>query len=64
MRDAPSLVIIPKLLEEGALVRTFDPIGMDSTRRLLKGYEGISYASDAYDAVKDADLLLLITEWE
>jgi len=54
MRDAPSLVIIPKLLEEGALVRTFDPIGMDSTRRLLKGYEGISYASDAYDAVKDA----------
>ncbi len=63
MRDAPSLVIIPKLLEEGASVRTFDPIAMDNAKRLLKDYDGITYASDAYDAIKDVDLLLLVTEW-
>ncbi|CAN5168104.1 UDP-glucose/GDP-mannose dehydrogenase family protein [soil metagenome] len=63
MRDAPSLVIIPKLLEEGALVKTFDPISQENAKRLLKGYEGITYGEDAYDTLKDADLLLLVTEW-
>jgi UDPglucose 6-dehydrogenase len=63
MRDAPSLTIIPELLKEGASVRTFDPIAMENAKRLLKDYDGITFANDAYDTVKDADLLLLITEW-
>ncbi len=63
MRDAPSLTIIPELLKEGASVKTFDPIAMENARRLLKDYDGITFANDAYDTVKDADLLLLVTEW-
>lgn len=63
MRDAPSLTIIPELLKEGASVKTFDPIAMDNAKRLLKDYDGITFANDAYDTVKDADLLLLVTEW-
>ncbi len=63
MRDAPSLTIIPELLKEGASVRAFDPVAMENAKRLLKGYDGITFAKDTYDTVKDADLLLLITEW-
>lgn len=63
MRDAPSLTIIPELLKEGASVKTFDPIAMENAKRLLKDYDGITFANDAYDTVKDADLLLLVTEW-
>jgi len=63
MRDAPSLVIIPRLLEDGATVRAYDPVSMVNAKRLLKEYEGITFVQDAYEAVKDADLLLLLTEW-
>jgi len=63
MRDAPSLVIIPELLKEGASVKTFDPIAVENAKRLLKDYDGITFAKDAYDAIKDADLFLLLTEW-
>ena len=63
MRDAPSLTIIPELLKEGASVKTFDPIAMVNAKRLLKDYDGITFTDDVYDTVKDADLLLLVTEW-
>jgi len=63
MRDAPSLTIIPELLKEGASVKAFDPIAMDNAKRLLKDYDGITFTNDTYDTVKDADLLLLLTEW-
>lgn len=63
MRDAPSLTIIPELVRKGASVRAYDPIALDNARHLLKDYDGVVFVKDAYDAVKNADLLLLITEW-
>ncbi len=63
VRDAPSLVIIPELLSAGAVVRAFDPIAQENAKRILKGHEGITFADNAYDAVKDADLLMVLTEW-
>lgn len=62
MREAPSLVVIRKLLEAGCQVVAFDPEAMDEARRRL-GNE-IDYAKDMYDAVVDAEALLLLTEWK
>jgi len=61
MREAPSLVIIEKLLEAGASVVAYDPVAIKEARRILN--DRISYAKDQYDACIDADALLLITEW-
>ncbi|MBP6882350.1 MAG: UDP-glucose/GDP-mannose dehydrogenase family protein [Candidatus Levybacteria bacterium] len=63
MRDAPSLVIIPELLSAGATVKTFDPIAQENAKKILKAHEGITFTDDAYAAVKDADLLMVLTEW-
>lgn len=61
MREAPSLVIISKLLEAGASVRAYDPAAMDEARRHLG--DSIVYAKDQHEALIDADALILITEW-
>ena len=61
MREAPSLDIIAALMEKGAVIRAFDPVGMDAARALLPD---VSYASDAYDCAADADALVIVTEWE
>ena len=61
MREAPSVVIIKALLKAGAKVRAFDPVAMDEAKHELK--DRIVYAKDEYDALIDADGLLLITEW-
>ena len=61
MREAPVLVIINKLLEAGASVIAYDPVAMDEARKKLGDI--IEYASDQYDALVDADALLLVTEW-
>ncbi|MCW8085108.1 UDP-glucose dehydrogenase family protein [Sabulicella glaciei] len=61
MRDAPSLDILPRLIEAGATVRAFDPEGMSHARQILP--EGIHYAKGALDAAKDADALVVLTEW-
>ncbi len=61
MREAPVLVIIEKLLTEGAVVIAYDPVAMDEARRILG--DSIEYAKDQYDALVDADALLLVTEW-
>ena len=61
MREAPSIVIINALLEAGAKVRAYDPVAMEEARHDLK--DTIVYAKDEYDALLDADALLLITEW-
>jgi UDPglucose 6-dehydrogenase len=60
MRDAPSLDIVPALIEAGAGVRAFDPEGMNEARRLLPD---IAYCDDAYDAMDGADVVVLLTEW-
>jgi len=61
MREAPSEVIIKKLIEAGATVKAYDPVAMKEARQHFG--ETIRYATDSYDAVLDADALLLITEW-
>lgn len=61
MRDAPSLVLIDALLKAGAKVQAYDPVAMKEAKHTL-GYK-IFYAEDAISAVKDADALLLVTEW-
>ena len=70
MREAPSLVLIEQLLLAGATVRAYDPVAMPeaqkSIKRMMSGLPiaQISYAHDIYDAVLDADALLLVTEWK
>jgi len=59
MRDAPSLDIVPALRQMGATVRAYDPEGMVQARRLMD----VETCDDAYDTMKDADVLVLLTEW-
>lgn len=61
MREAPSLVIIEKLLQAGASVTAYDPVAMEEAQRILG--DKITYAKDEYDATIDADSLILVTEW-
>ncbi len=61
MREAPSVVIIDKLLEQGATVSAYDPVAMEEAHRDLG--DRITYAKDEYEAVKGADALLVVTEW-
>lgn len=62
MREAPSLILIDKLLKEGCNIRAYDPIAMDECKRKIG--DAIYYAQDMYDAVLDADALMLVTEWK
>lgn len=62
MREATSLVIIKLLLGAGCKVRVYDPIAMDECRRRIGSV--VVYANDMYDAVLDADALLMLTEWK
>ncbi len=62
MREAPSVVLIEKILEQGASVIVYDPISMEEAKRQLE--DRVEYAKDMYDAVLDADALLLVTEWK
>ena len=61
MREAPSLVIIKKLIEAGAKVKAYDPVAMKEAKHMLG--ESITFSEDQYEALIDADCLLLITEW-
>ena len=61
MRDAPSLDIIPALIEAGATVRAYDPEAMDEASHLM---EGIEYTDNPYATLQDADAMVIITEWD
>ncbi len=61
MRDAPSLPIINRLAEEGAVIRAFDPVGMEQARPMLPA--SVVFCADAHDAARDADALVVVTEW-
>lgn len=62
MREAPSLVLIEKLLVAGCEVYAYDPVAVEETKRRIG--DSIHYAKDIYDAVVDADALMLVTEWK
>ena len=61
-REAPAFIIIDHLLDAGAKVQAFDPEAMENTRELRFG-DRITYAAHAYEALENADALLLVTEW-
>ncbi len=64
MRKAPSLVIIPELIKKGAKIRAYDPEAMKEARWRLAEYEkDITYCSNNYETVKNADAMALLTEW-
>ncbi|MDB2415353.1 UDP-glucose/GDP-mannose dehydrogenase family protein [Rickettsiales bacterium] len=62
MRYSASLNVIPKLLEEGANIRAYDPAGMDEAKKLLDG--NIDWCDDYYSAVNKADAAVILTEWD
>ncbi len=59
MRDAPSLVIVPKLQAAGAVIRAFDPEGAKEAAKHLN----VQQCKDAYDAIQGADGVVILTEW-
>ncbi len=61
MREAPALVLIDKLTDAGANVTAYDPVAMEESERRI-GYK-VKYSNDQYDALIDADALLIATEW-
>ena len=61
MRDAPALSILPALVDKGAEIVANDPKGMHEAQDLLP--EGIKLCDDIYDTVRDADAVVLMTEW-
>ncbi|MCE5174448.1 MAG: UDP-glucose/GDP-mannose dehydrogenase family protein [Bacteroidales bacterium] len=63
MREAPSIVLIQKLVDAGCKIRAYDPIAMPEAKRIL-GEDSIEYCKDIYDAVLGADALMLLTEWK
>ena len=60
VRESPSLVILPGLMERGATLRAFDPAGMAEARALL---DGVVWCNDSYEAMAGADALVILTEW-
>jgi len=61
MREAPSLVLINSLLEQGVIINAYDPIAMHETKRILG--DKIKYCKDIYEALIGADALAVVTEW-
>ena len=62
MREAPALVLIDKLLKAGCQIRAYNPAAMQECKRRIG--DSVYYACDMYDAVLDADALMLVTEWK
>ena len=61
MREAPALVVINKLLKDGATIRVFDPVAMDECKRRIG--DAVTYCKNMYDAADGADVFALMTEW-
>ena len=61
MRDAPSVTILPALLEQGASIKAHDPHGMKEARKELPN--AIRYQDSVEDTIADADAIVLMTEW-
>lgn len=63
MREAPSIVIINKLIEAGAKIKAYDPVAMKQAKKVFENIDGIEYCSGNYEALENADAMLLVTEW-
>lgn len=60
MRDAPAIDIIELLQKDGAKIKAYDPEAIENSKKILTD---VQYAKNAYDALKDADALVVVTEW-
>jgi UDPglucose 6-dehydrogenase len=63
IREAPALYIIDELLEAGATISTFDPEAMENVAEQYEGDDRISFEENQYNALKNADALIIVTEW-
>ncbi len=63
MREAPSIVIIEKLLEKGAKIKAYDPVAITNARKVIKNNGNLEFLDKQYDVLDDADGLIIITEW-
>jgi UDPglucose 6-dehydrogenase len=64
IRESPAIHVIGKLLEAGALITAYDPAAMDRAKEVLPPDEKINYAVDIYSAAKNADAVLILTDWK
>jgi len=60
MRDSPAIAVIQTLQDSGATVAAYDPEGMENAKKLI---EGIEYVAGPYEAIADADAIVIVTEW-
>lgn len=64
IRESPAIDIVKKLIEAGASVAAYDPAAIERAQAVLPTSDKLSYAADAYAAAKDADALLILTDWK
>jgi UDPglucose 6-dehydrogenase len=64
IRDSPALEVIRKFLDAGAIITAYDPAAMERARAVLPPSEKMRYAGDVYQAAKDADAVLILTDWK
>ena len=65
MREAPSIYIINELVKRGANIHVYDPKAMEEAQLFyLKGLENVTYVNEKYEALNEADAMVLLTEWK
>ncbi len=65
MREAPSIYIIKELIKHGANIQVYDPKAMEEAKLFyLKGLENVAYMNEKYETLRDADAMVLLTEWK
>ena len=64
IRDAPSLKVVQRLLKEGAIISAYDPKAAENFKRIFVEGRDLGYVEDKYEAVRNAEALLVLTEWE
>jgi UDPglucose 6-dehydrogenase len=64
IRESPAIKLVQMLLAEGCSICAYDPAAMDRTREILPPAANLSYADSSYAAAKDADALLVLTDWQ
>jgi UDPglucose 6-dehydrogenase len=64
IRESPAIDVIKRLLEAGAIVTAYDPAAGDRAKEVLPPGQNLKYSCDLYDAAKDADAVLILTDWK
>jgi UDPglucose 6-dehydrogenase len=64
IRESPAIHVIRKLLKDGALITAYDPAAMERAKEVLPAADNLRYASSIYEAAKDADAVLILTDWK